>query len=240
MRRISRRRSKHKQGQGDHVDAWLMSYADMITLLFMFFVILVYVSNSKSNHPNPTKNNEPEHPWIKEHHGFLKLGASFDEVYPILMGVVVNNNAERNISVEKTVNGINMDISSVQFFNDGSAEIPEEQLPILRSLARVIKNGVRDDDQIEVEGYTDDEPLRNSAFSNNWELAAMRATRIVSLLIDEGVKPSQLHAASYAGNRPVVPNKDEQGREITENQMRNQRVMIKIKRNPEAAGGREF
>jgi len=145
-----------------------------------------------------------------------------------LTGIIISSHADQYIAVEKTERGLAIDISAVRFFESGSADIPLNQLPVLKSIARALKQNMLAGSTIEVEGHTNDEPLKNSRYANNWELAAMRATRIVSMLIDEGVDASVLHASSYAGTHPLVPNDDVAGHFIAENQKRNQRIVIKL------------
>ena len=214
---------KHAKGQSDHVDAWLISYADLITLLFMLFVIAVSVSLSRRNPP------VVERP---EHFAPLSLGMPHDDMYRALVGVVQTNNADRNISVERGRESVWVEMSALQFFPTGSADIAADQLPLLKSMLKTIaghlKEGALAEDAIEVEGYTDDAPLKKSPFATNWELAAMRAARIVNLLVEEGIDPSRLRATSHASNHPVVPNADPAGNPIPENRNRNQRVVIKV------------
>lgn len=214
----------------DHVDAWLMSYADMITLLFMLFVIFVSFSVSKHGPSLGLAKGEPPHPYIEERNGLMKLGMPFDELHRMLKGIVAVRGEDQNAAVEKTSNGIWIDLSTLSFFGPASADIPESRLPLIKALAQALKKNAPEDLTIAVEGYTDDQPLAGSMFANNWELSAMRAARIVNILIAEGIDPSRLRATSYAGSRPLVPNVDAAGNPIAENRNRNQRIVIKAER----------
>lgn len=227
MAMLPKASSKHVKGQVDHVDAWLMSYADLITLLFMFFVIFVSTSLSRHSSAAPT-HGEPVHPYVEEHSGLMALGTPYDEMYGNLKGTVATANADQSVAVEKSEHGVWVDLSAVQLFNQGTAVIPAERLPLLKAMARQIKDGIPAEDKIEVAAYTDDAPLIDSVYANNWELAAMRAARIVTLLVDEGVDAGRLRAVNYAANQPVVPNQDAAGKPIEENRERNQRVVIRV------------
>jgi len=219
---------KHVKGQADHADAWLMSYADLITLLFMLFVIFVSVSVTKNSDSKVITHGEPEHPHFENRSGTLALGTKYDEAYRTLVGVVVTSQADQYIAVAKTERGITIDISASHFFDSGTADIPLYQLPVLKALLHTLKGRGLEGSVISVEGHTNDEPLRNSRFANNWELSAMRATQIVRMLIDDGMDPALLRAVSYGGNRPLVPNKDIAGTPISENRNRNQRIVIRV------------
>ena len=150
-----------------------MSYADMITLLFMLFAVYVSLSASKHDHARPA--GEPPHPWVTEHFGMLPLGLPHDTIYASLTGIVFSNHADQSIAVEKTPRGVLLDLSAVQFFGYRSADIPADQLPLIKNIVHEFKTSMLPGDTIEVEAYTDNAPLENSPFANNWELSAMRA-----------------------------------------------------------------
>ena len=69
-----------------------------------------------------------------------------------------------------------------------------------------------------------------SRYANNWELSAMRAAQIATMMVDDGMDPSLLRTISYAGNRPLVPNLDAGGNPIPENRSRNQRIVIRVEK----------
>lgn len=228
------RRGKEKD---DHVDAWLMSYADLITLLFIFFVIFVgttYTTRTKPNESAPIAREQPANPYKERSFGLLNLANPFENVYQALSGVVDATSEQKNISVERTDRGVWIDISAFSLFAEGSADIGNAQMPLLQTVARAIAaNSVNAN--IEVQGYTDDAPPAHSVYANNWELAAMRAARVANWLAVEGVDPARISAVSYGPNKPVVPNADAAGKPIDENRSRNQRIVIrmeKLQENP--------
>lgn len=220
---------KHSKGQADHIDAWLISYADMITLLFIVVVIAIPVSMNKDNINPEAQRGEPEHPYyLSDHTGLLSVNTTYDESYRSLAGIIINNNADEDISIEKTRNSMWLDISVPFVFENASADIRGEQIQFIKLLVRSIKTTIPPNSTIEVEGYTDDKPLQDSKFANNWELSSMQTARIASLLIDGGIDAKNLRVTSYAGNAPIVPNVDGFGKPIDKNRIRNQRVIIKV------------
>lgn len=220
---------EHGKGQEDHIDAWLISYADMITLLFIVVVIAIPVSMNKHNTNPEAPRGEPEHPYhVSDHSGLLSVNTNYDEAYRSLSGIVISNNEDENISVEKTNRGVWLDISVPLIFEKGSAYISEGKMPLIKSLVHALKTTAPPHSAIEIEGYTDDTPLTESKFANNWELSAMQTAKIAGLLIDEGIDSSRLRVTSYAGNAPVVPNIDAFGKPIAKNRIRNRRLIIKV------------
>ncbi|MEQ1704871.1 MAG: OmpA family protein [Rickettsiales bacterium] len=220
---------KFSKGHEDHIDAWLISYADMITLLFIVVVIAIPVAMNKENTNTEAPRGEPEHPYhIADHTGLLAVNTIYDEAYRSLVGIIIKNNADEDIAVEKTETSMWLDISVPFIFEEGSAFIRDEQAETVKSLIRSVKKTIPAESTIEVEGYTDDTPLVESKYANNWELSSMQTARIAGLLIDSGIDANRLRITSYAGNSPIVPNLDEFGRPIDKNRIRNRRIVVKI------------
>lgn len=233
---------KYAKGQADHIDAWLMSYADMITLLFIVVVIAIPITVNKLHNSNieakdGTPLGDPEHPYhIADHTGLLAVNTTYDEAYRSLIGVVVDNREDENIAVEKNNKGLWLDISVPLIFEEGTADIREEQMPLVKSLAISLKKNIPQGATIAIEGYTDDKPPEDRKFANNWELSSMQTAKIASLLVAEGIDEKSLHTTSYAGNSPIVPNTDTSGKPIAKNRIRNKRIVIKVDVTPENRG----
>jgi chemotaxis protein MotB len=93
-------------------------------------------------------------------------------------------------------------------------------VPVLAALAENLREIPN---EINVEGYTDNQPIRNGLFPSNWELSAARATAVVRALEREGVDPARLSATGYGENRPVGDNATEEGR------AQNRRVVLVVR-----------
>lgn len=208
--------------QEDNVDSWLMSYADMITLLLAFFVIFVSTSTPKQDELAAATKG------MHDRFGSLSLDTPYDGVYRDVVGIISSANQDRNIAIDKTTHGIQIELSALHFFGNESADIGADQLPVLMDIAQALKKGQLANCTIEIEGHTDDTAVGSPEFATNWELAAARATRIVRLLIEQGVEPERLRATSYAATRPVAPNEDAMGTPIPQNHEKNQRVVIRV------------
>lgn len=233
MSLLPKARNKHIKGQLDHTDAWLMSYADLITLLFMFFVILVSVSYSQHSQVASPIEDKPEQTVGGLHSGLMMLQTPFDKVYQSLTGVIMANNADQDIAVKNTTNDLLLDISAPLCFEAGTANIRKDAEPILTAIADALKTAP-DDSFIEVAAYADDELPSNSVFADNWELTSMQALHIVRFMVAAGVDSTKLHASSFAANQPIVPNVDIYGNPIAKNRLRNQRIIIKLEKPPTA------
>lgn len=210
--------------QEDNVDSWLMSYADMITLLLCFFIIFVATSEPKQEKLKAATKG------MKEYFGSITLETPYDGVYREVQGLIAAKTADSFLAAERTPRGIKIELSSLAFFASGSAQIAPEQLPVIQELAHQLSSVPAKDYMIEVEGYASDAPVESALFANSWELAAARAAQVVKLLSESNIDPARLKVVSYGSTHPVVPNHDSQGTPIPENQARNERVVVKMEK----------
>ena len=91
-------------------------------------------------------------------------------------------------------------------FDSGRATLRESGIEILGAIGRVIKEQVGSFTKIQIEGHTDDQPIR-TGFPSNWELSSARATTVVRFLQDaSGLDPGLLSATGYSQYHPVDNN----------------------------------
>lgn len=255
---MSRRKKEHAHANHER---WLVSYADFITLLFAFFVVL-YASAQVDN-----KKIQQVSAAIEG--GFQQLGA-----FPG-GGTVMLPAKESNVGMrpqpsnvvdlahgEKPSGGYSPDVNVLkhQLEQALGEEIKKHEIEmhvtpegLVVSLREVgfFKSGdatLLPDGQntltriagvlnekgfsIRVEGHTDNKPIHNGRYKSNWELSTSRATEVVSLLIEKhGFEPSQISAAGYGQYRPIASNDTEEGRQS------NRRVdIVVVARTRPAAG----
>lgn len=231
----------HGAGAGDNHDRWLISYADFITLLFAFFVVMYAVSvvnegkyKVLSDALGSAFGGNPETP----------QASSAIDALP-LSGIIARKRAEAakrerermntlardlnnslmplvqagKVRVVQTGRGVSVEINASILFAEAQAALGEESRETLGTVADLLKN---DPHAIEVEGHTDNVPIASPLFPSNWELSAVRASSVVRLFIDNGIAPARLTAVGHGANQPVASNGDEAGR------ARNRRVAITI------------
>ena len=118
-------------------------------------------------------------------------------------------------------------------FDSGKADLRKESFPILNKVTRILQEEVYEND-IGIEGHTDDDPIRYSRWKTNWELSAQRALSVVYYIQEAGINPSRLSARGYGEFRPVAANSTKEGKQL------NRRVEIvilpKVAQKAEAAG----
>lgn len=202
---------------------WLTTYADAITLLMAFFVMLLNFSKI-------------DIPAFEEAAAGIKneIGMGPKETSPIanleieIEDVVYNMQADQVIKVSTDDNGIVIELSSSAFYKPGSADIREAAFPVLEKIAEMLLAPKYRFYNVEVEGHTDDIPIHTDRFPSNWELSAGRASAVVRYYISKKMDPERLKATGFADTRPKLPNRDEDGNSIRENQAANRRVNIRV------------
>ena len=225
------------------LDDWLMTYADMITLLLCFFAVFLSVSQPQSDKIEEAKQEvkrvfaDPKDFYPRE------IATPIRDNMPSGQGILPTNTANpfgivsTNRSVQVTpgdrITTIEMDSSA--FFQSGAALLNPEGSKILDNIGDIIKDDKFKDYNVVIEGHTDDSPIQTAQFPSNWELSTARAASVVRLLIDRGFPPNRLRASGYADTMPKFPNRDANGKAIPENQAKNRRVIIRLEKIEKSA-----
>jgi chemotaxis protein MotB len=214
---------KRKQQHEESIDSWLMSYADMITLLMCFFIIFVSVSEPKKERISALASG------MGGKFGTVDLSTPFNGVMRALKGVVETNQAFDDLAVESNDRFVFVELASDSFFTADSAELAADKLPLLKEVIDALKTVDFLAYSIHVEAHTSDVPP-GEAYASNWELSSARAARVVRLFIEAGLQPDKLRAVGYGDSKPKVPNLDVKGEPIAANRVKNSRILIKLDR----------
>ena len=212
-------------GEEEPSEDWLITYADAITLLMAFFVIMFAISE-----PSQEKFEEVTGGIMRSLTG-EQQSQPFQDVREQLTAVSVASGEQTQVKSSRR--GVTFDFKSGKMFAPGSADILPDAIPTLDRVAQLIAFMGIDNYRVEVEGHTDDVPISTAEFPSNWELSAGRAAAVVRFLIGRGVKPDRLTALGFADTKPEAPNRDEFGMPIKENQETNRRVVIRVERDYE-------
>lgn len=116
--------------------------------------------------------------------------------------------------------GVRIQLAAASLFPEGSADLKPEAIGELAKFGPLLKDSKR---RLIIEGHTDDQPIHTARFPTNWELSALRATKIVRYLhLRQGIDEGRMTAVAYADQRPAAPNDSE------ENRAKNRRIEIQI------------
>jgi chemotaxis protein MotB len=201
---------------------WIVSYADLITLLMGFFVLMFSFSNFDVKQFDQVRENVS-----KQFGGTYTL--PFEQVDASLRQVVVQERIKDDVLIDQDSSGISIVFKSAIFFEQGGIELSAKSTELLSKIIDIMAQAAKDQ-MIFVEGHTDDSPIATDRFPSNWELSAARASLVVRMLEAKGFSKERLSPQGFADSRPILPNRDEAGKPIPDNQAQNRRVVIRIAR----------
>jgi chemotaxis protein MotB len=242
-------RKKYEEEQDNH-DRWLVSYADFITLLFAFFVVMYAISSVNEGKyrvlasslvgafgnrvaiapvssepqvavpPKPIPQKRAGEALRREKEQMTHMARDILKV----LAPLVN---QGKVRVTQSPRGVRIEINASVLFAPGDAKLSEETGDVLMAVAAVLKN---DEHAIQVEGHTDNVPIKNTFYPSNWELSAVRAGSVIRLFTEGGIAEQRLTAIGKGATQPVADNQTAEGR------LRNRRVTVIILSNlPEPA-----
>ncbi len=211
----------HKAHEEEGEGNWLVSYADMMTLLVGFFVILLSFSVMDAKKFEEAKQSITQ-----------EFGGTYTVPYAALADKIKEAAKKLGVGdqfiIKESEIGIEISSRGTVFFNTGSADLKDEAKVVLSNFIDVVRDQLSEFD-ITIEGHTDDVPIMpGGQYRNNWELSSLRACRVLETFMSAGISKERLTAAGYGEARPLVPNRDAEGNAIAENQSQNRRVVIKL------------
>lgn len=206
---------------------WLVSYADMMTLLCGFFIMLFSMAKIDSEKFEKVRESVSK-----------QFGGQFQsqnaEYARFLHQVIEKNGLEKDTSVRFGAEGVSLVFQSTTFFETLSAELSVDGSkmlePFIEEIIRIqTAEGKRF--KVAVEGHTDSRRILSGPYPSNWELSSARAARVVRVFIDRGFEPTRLLAIGYADTRPE-PALEGRGPAAAPDESaamdRNRRVVIRI------------
>ena len=215
-------RNKFETKNEEPLEDWLLSYADMITLLMAFFIILVSMSKIDANKYEQVQSG------MARDIGNREVAKPMQDLRSELLGQVAGAGVEDTVDVGRDDRGIVLNMASGSLFLPGSAEIRPEIRPLLGDVAATINQPRFATYQIEIQGHTDDTPIRTPQFPSNWDLSSARAIATLKLFSELGVSQQRMKVSAFADTAPRVSNHSETGTPYPENQAINRRVEIHI------------
>jgi chemotaxis protein MotB len=245
--------SRKKKHEHVNHERWLVSYADFITLLFAFFVVLFASSQSdkkKQLQISAVMQTAFTPLGVFEAHSktppLADGSGAPPTVTPAALPLPLPSTSLQMAETEDTLNALLKEQIATRQIPAGSVTMRTTPDGLVISLheAGFFASGsaevrassipmieslaaVLPPGPLSIEGHTDNVPIHTTQFATNWELSTARATAIARLLLDHGTTdPASLSAAGYAEFHPVASNASEEGR------TQNRRVDIILLRRP--------
>jgi chemotaxis protein MotB len=221
-------RRRRQDGHSNH-DRWLVSYADFITLLFAFFVVLYATSKAdlrkqaqlaQALHSafsafglvpdNGHGQGAASAPVIDDPHDPDRISSDLERIRGQLQQKLSKEIAARALTLQVGRDGLVISLREAGFFESGSALPQSASLGAIGVIAKQLAITPYD---LRIEGHTDDVPIHNTQFATNWELSTARATQIARIFIEDyQIAPPRLSASGYAEYHPIASNATAEGR----------------------------
>lgn len=250
--------ARRRKRQEEHVnhERWLVSYADFITLLFAFFVVMYSISSVnvgkfrvlsdtlEAVFTDPKKTIDPiqigEISYGEQHNKgtpstvsepvqLIELPTApivpedtirtINDISHQLNDALLEQIANEDVTLKKGEDWLELEIKSNVLFFSGESRLAKDAVPIIGKVADILRKSAN---PIQVEGFTDNQPINTPRFPSNWELSAARAASVVHLLDRFGLDPARMSAIGYGEFKPVADNRTEEGRQ------KNRRVVLVV------------
>ncbi|NOX49716.1 MAG: OmpA family protein [Gammaproteobacteria bacterium] len=229
-------------------ERWMVSYADFITLLFGFFVVMYAISSVNDDkykvlsatlakafdvetlsadaiqvgEPTQTASPHvidlPNSTALADH----EYGDTFiEDPVEAAQSMLGGFTDEQGVSIRSNNDWLELKLDAGVLFKPGQAVLSADAEQYLKGPLSVLQ---KSSNPITIEGYTDNVPSTSSIYPSNWELSAARASAVARYMVVGGVRPSRIAAVGYGENHPLATNATPQGREL------NRRVVLVIAR----------
>ncbi len=237
-------------------DRWMVSYADFITLLFAFFVVMYAISSVNDEKyrvlsatlaetfstdvasPDPIQIGEPTltaSPHVidvPDTQGFADQdpgNTSLRTRINEMETALGGFAAQEGVSLQSDNEWIEMHLDADLFFDPGRAQLTPQARQLLEQTVQAL---VTNPNPITIEGYTDNVPTNGGRFPSNWELSAARASSVARYFVERGIRAIRLSAVGYGENHPLATNATPEGRAS------NRRVVVVVARDAQSARNR--
>jgi chemotaxis protein MotB len=219
----------------DGAPAWVMTFADLVTLLMVFFILLFAMGSIEDEKWRQIKSSlrdalgQEDIPEagirdgldvIKEQvldettvHAVDEVGAmvakEVEEIASEVEEFVFKNKLSGKVDVSSDERGAIITLSDTVMFPPGKSRMTYTGDEIIKQVFDILQQFSY---QVKIEGHTDNVPMKTQQYPSNWELSAARAAEVARKLVVAGFPPTQLSIEAFAQYRPKVPNDSRQGR----------------------------
>ncbi len=226
-----KKRRREAEGEPENQERWLLTYADLITLLLGLFVILYAMSKIDTQKyaqvvvalgdvfgsPNAASIRLRLTELDQALPQFYRERAEIES--QIRKALQLDRNS-LPISITQDERGVTVHLQEQLLFPSGSADLKFSSLTTLDRLGEALRHMTND---IRVEGHTDNVPISTPQFPSNWHLSVGRALNVGYYLIEKhGMNPEKVSVVGYSEYHPLLPNTTE------DNRTRNRRVDIVV------------
>ena len=207
--------------------AWLMTYADLVTLILVFFVLLFALSKRETGTlikalksfeitigtetPKTSLFDIIDTGSLGDRKTLDQLtGMREVDVFKKINSFINKKKLGEKIETELKEGKIIFRVEGSVLFKSGSADLLPEATDVFSDIIHVIRTNPQY--YVDIQGHTDNRPINTPQFASNWELSAIRATTVLRYLIENGISEARLTATGFADLRPIASNDTTLGR----------------------------
>jgi len=204
-------------------EVWLITLSDLLMLLVIFFVILFSMELQKHAPKIPARAESKENQVEKEVSAIntdTSLPSMSAAIEKDLNAILNSEKGQQEITVKRIANLVTLTFPELIVFDPGHAQLKPSAQATLDKVASFIKE--RPYLIVEVQGHTDNQPIKNTRYPSNWELSVDRATQVAKALIGLGINPSQFSVKGFGEYHSLYSNDND------ENRFKNRRVEIQF------------
>lgn len=196
-------------------ERWMISYADLVTLLFALFVVLYAAADHErasqvaqavtaavGNYPASSSNSTDVSSRSKP---INNTRAAIERTF------TANPALRSRARILESKDGFTVSLAEAGFFAPGDATVRDDARTLIETVADALLDSPA---QLRIEGHTDSMPISTSQYPSNWELSSARASVVLGQFLARGFPPSRLALAGYAGERPIADNTKPEGRAL--------------------------
>lgn len=217
-----RKKAASFEDEAEEGEGWLVSYADMMTLIACFFIMMMAFANyDPVGFQEKAKEIAESFKKVDEANSELKMKKLKDNI-------LQTEEIKKMTSITISNSSLTITLNSTLLFPNNEVDISPEMAMQLDSVIDTIKN-YNSNFRIFIEGHSDNTPLPvNSPFANQWAVAAARASSVAERFQYFGFASENIRVLSYGDSRPLKENQDANGKPIYENNILNRRVVIRV------------
>jgi chemotaxis protein MotB len=228
---MARHKRPHVEGPHDNEERWLLTYSDLITLLFVLFVVMYAISTTDVRKfvalaqsvsaafnadvmqgQQAISINNGEDTTVQQDQsaaGTSPVQSDLKAIKAALEDYAIGQGLGGEVEVGVAPQGIVIRLNDALLFSSGRAHLDDHALKLVKQVVDIIKplpNPIR------IEGNTDDQPPDGVLFTSNWDLSTARALAVLKAMVDMSMDPSRLSALGNAQYNPIKPNTDDASR----------------------------
>jgi chemotaxis protein MotB len=216
-----RRLIEKSKSSVDSDSNWLITLSDLLSLLLVFFMMFFIMTKNSMRSGSAQAGSAIA--VVQPDIGMPREAATVREkIKNEVLSDIRNLSLENDVSVQDVNKEVTITMKEKATFMPAEAEILKGSESILDNIASIIKK--HPSFIVEIEGHTDNVPIKTHLYPSNWELSVARATSVLKYFINKhGIDPSRLSIKGNADQKAIVPN------DTPENRAQNRRVEIRLK-----------